>query len=150
MVDQFPFAGVVPGGDRLEALAVDGGFHGEGAVEAPLIGGDALDQFFFAEADGAEVVVEVLEEEEKLFGIFAGEDMFVARQAVFEAVAAGSALALGAARAGRFLRISTVSVDLGFRRFAGVGRVFHLVVCGRGCAGPFASILHSGILGIRA
>jgi hypothetical protein len=89
MVDQFPFAGVVPGGDRFEALAVDGGFHGERAVEAPLIGGDALYQFFFAETDGAEVVVKVLDEEEKFFGISAGENMFVAGQAVFEAVAAG-------------------------------------------------------------
>jgi len=149
VVDQFPFAGVVLGGDPFEALAVDGGFHGEGAVEAPLIGGDALYQFFFAEADGVEVVAEVLEEEQEFFGIFSGEDMFVARQAVLEAVAAGCVLALGAARAGRSLGILTISVDLGFRRFAGAGRVFHFVVCGRGCAGPFASILHGGILGIR-
>ena len=43
VVDQFPFARKVLGGDRLEALPVDAGLHGEGAVEAPLTGGDAHD-----------------------------------------------------------------------------------------------------------
>ena len=62
MVDPFPFAEIVVGGDRLEALAVDASFHGDGAVEAPLVVGDTLYQFFFAEADGAEAVIEVFEE----------------------------------------------------------------------------------------
>ena len=43
MVDQFAFARIVLGGDRLEALPVDAGLHGEGAVEAPLTGGNAHD-----------------------------------------------------------------------------------------------------------
>jgi hypothetical protein len=62
MVDAFPFVGIVVVGDRLKALAVDASFHGDGAIEAPLVIGDTLYQFFFAEADGAEAVVEVFEE----------------------------------------------------------------------------------------
>ncbi len=89
MVDQLPFELKVFGGDRLEALPVDAGLHGEGAVEAPLTGGDAHDQFLFAIADGAEAVVEVFEEDEEFFGIFVEEEVFVGAQAVDQAIAAG-------------------------------------------------------------
>ena len=89
MVDQLPFELKVFGGDRLEALPVDAGLHGEGTVEAPLTGGDAHDQFLFALADGAEAVVEVFEEDEEFFGIFVEEEVFVGAQAVDESIAAG-------------------------------------------------------------
>ena len=46
-------AGAVGFGDVAQAVAVDAGFHREGAVEAPLIGGDTPDQLFFAVADAA-------------------------------------------------------------------------------------------------
>ena len=60
-------------------FAVDAGFEGKGAVETPLGGGDALDDQFFAVADGAEVIVEILEEAEEGIGILAFEDeVFVA------------------------------------------------------------------------
>jgi hypothetical protein len=68
----------------VEAVAVDAGFHGEDAVETPLVGGDAQDQFLFAGADGAEAIEEVLNEEEEVFGILAGQDVFVGAQAVAE------------------------------------------------------------------
>ena len=68
-------------------LAVDAGFEGKGTVETPLGGGDAFDGQFFAVADGAEVVVEILEEAEEGFGILTFEDeVFVAGEAVGEAV----------------------------------------------------------------
>ena len=77
-------AGLVLCGDIVEAVAVDAGFHGEDAVETPLVGGDAQDQFLFAGADGAEAIEEVLNEEEEVFGILAGQDVFVGAQAVAE------------------------------------------------------------------
>ena len=82
-------------------FAVDAGFEGKGAVEPPLGGGDAVDDQFFAVADGAEVIAEVLEEAEEGRGILAFEDeVFVAGEAVGEAVAAGGGFAFGGARAG--------------------------------------------------
>jgi hypothetical protein len=93
-------------GDIVEAVAVDAGFHGEGAVEAPLIGGDAQDQFFFAGADGLEAVQVVVEEEEEeeeeeeLGGILVQQDVFVGAQAVEEAVAAAVAAGGGFAFSG--------------------------------------------------
>jgi hypothetical protein len=75
-----------------------------------------LDDHFFAVADGAEVVVEILEEAEEGFGILAFEDeVFVAGEAVGKAVAAGGGFALGCARAGRFLGVLAV----GFRLLLG-------------------------------
>src|ERR1035438_221806 len=91
-------------GDIVEAVAEDAGFHGEGAVEAPLVGGDAQDQCFFAVADGAEASEEIVEEQAKIFGIFAGEEVLVGAQAVFKGIAAGCGLTFGSARAGRLGR----------------------------------------------
>ena len=112
-------------------FAVDAGFEGKGAVEAPLGGGDALDDQFFAVADGAEVVVEILEEAEEGFGILAFEDeVFVAGEAVGEAVAAGGGFAFGGAGAGGFLGVAAVGIRLplgnfpifiSVHRFAGAG-----------------------------
>ena len=119
-------AELVDVGDALEVVAVDAGFHGEGAVEAPLIGGDAQDQGFFAGADGAEAVEEVLEEEEEVLGILAGEDVFVGAQAVAETVAAGCGFAFRGARAGGFLGVLAVGVDLGLGGFAGTIRFFRV------------------------
>ena len=106
-------------------FAVDAGFEGKGAVETPLGGGDALDGQFFAVADGAEVVVEVLEEAEEGFGILTFEDeVFVAGEAVGEAVAAGGGFAFGGARACRFFRV----LAIGFRLLLGqfpIVMVFH-------------------------
>jgi hypothetical protein len=69
-------------GDLLEALAIDAGFHGEGAVEAPLIGGDAADDHFVAVADGLEAAVEVIEEEENCSESSSSRRLFVGAQAV--------------------------------------------------------------------
>ena len=93
-------ADIVLIGDFLEAVAVDAGFHGEGTVETPLIGGNAQDQVFFGGADGLEAVQVVVEEEEELFGIFIEQDVFVGAQAVEEAIAAGRGFAFSAAWSG--------------------------------------------------
>ena len=86
-------------GDIVEAVAVDAGFRGEGAVETPLVVDDAQDQFFFAGADGAEAVQEVLEEEEEFFGVLVEQDVFVGAEAMFEAIAAGCGFTFGCAGA---------------------------------------------------
>ena len=97
-------------------FAVDAGFEGKSTVETPLGGGDALDHQVFAVADGAEVVVEILEEADEGIGILAFEDeVFVAGEAVGEAVAAGGGFAFGGARAGGFLGVAAV----GFRLLLG-------------------------------
>jgi hypothetical protein len=106
-------------GDLLEAVAVEAGFHGEGAVETPVRGGEAQDQHFFGVADGLEAVVEVVEENEEIFGVFVEQDVFVGAQAVQETIAAGGSLSGGGAGAGGFFRILTVGVDLGLGRGAG-------------------------------
>ena len=112
------------GGHVVEAVAVDAGLHGEDTVEAALVGGDAQDQVFFAGADGLEAVQVVVEEEKELFGILVEEDMFVGAQAVEEAIAAGCVFALGGARAGGFLGILAVSIDLGL---AGCARFIRII-----------------------
>jgi hypothetical protein len=129
-----PLAVRIFAGDLLKAVAVDAGFHGEGAAEAPLVVRDRQDQHFFGVAHGLEAVVKVLEEDEELFGILVEQDVFVGAQAVDEAVAAGSGFAFGGARAGRFSGVLTVSVDLGLggdARFVRVARIFHVVSSGR-------------------
>src|ERR1039458_3110734 len=97
---------------------------GEDTVEAALVGGDAQDQVLFAGADGLEAVQVVVEEEKELFGILVEEDMFVGAQAVEEAIAAGCVFALGGARAGGFLGILAVSIDLGL---AGCARFIRII-----------------------
>ena len=126
----FPVHAVQNGG----FFAVDAGFEGKGAVEAPLGGGDALDDQFFAVADGAEVVVEVLEQAEEGFGILAFEDeVFVSGESVGEAVAAGGGFAFRGARAGGFLGVAAVGFGLllgkfpifiSVHRFSGAGAPF--------------------------
>ena len=106
-------AGLVAGRNNLEAVAVDAGFHGEDAMEAPLIGGDAQDQIFFGGADGLEAVQVVVEEDEEFSGVLIEEDMLVGAQAVKEAVAAGGGLACGGAWAGGFLSVAAVGFDSG-------------------------------------
>jgi hypothetical protein len=68
-----------------------------------LAGGDALDQFFFAGANGTEAVVEVLEEEEEFVEVLAGDDVLAGAETVGEAIAAGCGFAFGGTRASRFL-----------------------------------------------
>jgi hypothetical protein len=121
----------VPCGDHLEVLPVDAGFHGEDAVEAPLIGGDAQDQFLFAIADGAEAVEVIVEEGEEVFGILVQQDVFVGTQAAEEAIAAGCGLAFGGAWAGGFLGVPAVGVDLCLGGCARLIRIFHIRSSGR-------------------
>ena len=121
----------VPCGDHLEVLPVDAGFHGEDAVEAPLIGGDAQDQFLFAIADGAEAVEVIVEEGEEVFGILVQQDVFVGTQAAEEAIAAGCGLAFGGAWAGGFLGVPAVGVDLCLGGCARLIRIFHIRFSGR-------------------
>src|ERR1019366_362979 len=113
-------------GDIVEAVAVDAGFHGEGAAQAPLVVGDTQDQRFFAGADGLEAVQMVVEEEEEIGGIFVEQDVFVGAQAVEEAIAAGCVFAFGGFWAAGFFGVLAVSVNLGFGRFAGFIRIFHV------------------------
>src|SRR5450755_5053090 len=104
-------AGVVIGGDLDQKLAVDTGFEEEGAVEAPLIGGDAHDEGFFAVADGLEAVIEIAEEVEKLFGLLIEEDVLVGAKAVDEAITAGCIFAFGGAGAGGLFRILAIGIQ---------------------------------------
>ena len=126
----------VDAGQNGGFFAVDAGFEGKGAVETPLGGGDALDDQFFAVADGAEVVVEILEEAEEGFGILAFEDeVFVAGESVGEAVAAGGGFAFGGAGAGGFLGVAAV----GFRLLLGKFPIFISVHRFSGAGAPFLS-----------
>jgi hypothetical protein len=90
-----------------------------------LIGGDARHQHFFAFADGTEGSVEVFEEDEEIFGTVVSEqDVFVGAQAVNEAIATECGFAFGSARAGRFLGVLTVGVDLGLGEGVRLIRLF--------------------------
>jgi len=101
-----------------------------------LGGGDAFDHQFFAVANGAEVIVEILEEAEEGFGILAFEDeVFVAGEAMGEAVAAGGGFAFRGARAGRFLGVAAVGIRLLLGKFRVIIGVHS--ICGRGCTLPF-------------
>jgi hypothetical protein len=124
-----------------EAVAVDAGFDGEGAVEAPLSGGDAQDELLFALADGVEAVVEVFQEEEEVFGILAGQEVLVGAEAVFQAIAAGCGFAFGGAWASGFFGVLTVGVDLAFRGCTGGVRFVHIRIS--------AYMLRGRIWGIR-
>jgi len=119
-------AGLVDCGDGADAFAVDAGFHGDGAVEAPLIGGNAEDQFFFGGADGLEAVEVVVDEDEEFGRILVEQDVIVRAQAVDEAIAAGCGFAFVGARARGFLGIASVSVDLGLGGSARFIGIFHI------------------------
>ena len=122
----------------MEAAAVDAGFHGEDAAEAPLIGGDAQDQIFLRGADGLEAVQVVVEEDEEFGRVLVEEDVLVCAQTVKEAVAAGGGLACGGARAGGFLGIAAVGFDSGL---AGLARfVWSIHQCGAGGGRPVLSL----------
>jgi hypothetical protein len=79
--------------DDFEAPDEDAGFPGDGAAEAPLIGGDELDEIFLGGTDGLEAGFEVLEEGIEFRGVFAGEDVFFSGEAVGNGVTAGGGLA---------------------------------------------------------
>ena len=98
-------------GDVLEALAEDGAFHGWGAVEAPLTGGDAENDVLFDVAHGLEAVAELFEQVEEGGGVFVDDQVLAGAQAVAEAVAAGSGFALGSAGSGGFGGISAIGVE---------------------------------------
>ena len=112
-------------GNYLEAIAEDGSFHGEGAVEAPLSGGDAADEYVFTVADGVEAVAEVLEEGEEFAGVFVKDEVLVGAETMGEAVAAGCSFALVAAGARRFLGVAAIGVDLGLGGGEAVLFIFH-------------------------
>jgi hypothetical protein len=139
-----PFAGApafftvaVFHGGAIQTLAEYAGLHGEGAIEAPLIGGDAGDEHFLGFADWAEGGVEVIEEREEIFRVLVIEqEVFIGAQAVAEAIAAGGGFAFGSAGAGGFFSILTVGEDAGFgegARIVGIFRYwywFHVVHVG--------------------
>ena len=72
----------------------------------------------------------IVEEAEEIFGILVEHDVFVGAQAVEKAITAGSGFAFGGARAGRFLGVLAVGVDLRLGQCAGFVRFFHI-----GCGG---------------
>src|ERR1039457_1858626 len=137
------------GGHVVEAVAVDAGLHGEDTVEAALVGGDAQDQVLFAGAYGLEAVQVVVEEEKELFGILVEEDMFVGTQAVEKAITAGSGFAFGGARAGGFLGVLAVGVDLGLAGGARFIRIIHMRIGGRVRPAPCRFHTTGAGLGIR-
>ena len=101
-----------------------------------MVVGDAQDQLFFAVAGRLEAAVEVVEEDEEIFGVLVEQDVFVGAQAVQEAVAAGCGFSFGGARAGRFFGVLTVGVDLGLGGGARFVRFCHIRIGGRGWPGP--------------
>jgi len=102
-------AGLGLAGDILEAVAVEAGFEGGGAVEAPLGQGDVQDQFLFGFADGLEAADMILEEGEEFAGVFGFEEVLVGFGGAGDGVAAGGGLALRGAGAGRLLCVGTSS-----------------------------------------
>ena len=127
-----PAAGVLFG-DGHEALAVDAGFEGKRATEAPFVGGDAEDQSFLGFADGLEAIDVILEQEEELGGFVVGEDMFVGAQAVHQAIAAGFIFAFRCAGAGGFLCVTAIGLDSRLTDGARFGGIFHSCLAARGC-----------------
>ena len=125
-------------GDVVEAVAVDAGFRGEGAVEAPLVGGDAQDQFFFAGTDGLEAVQVVVDEEEEFGGVLVEQDVFVGAQSMEEAIAAGCGFAFVCSRTSGFLGVLTVGVDLASVGLRG-SFVFSIFVWAGAC-GPVSTL----------
>src|ERR1700722_16514688 len=98
----------------MDAMTVEFGFDGEGAFEAPLEIDQMLHQLFFGGAAGAEAEMVVVEQQNEFAGILVEDDVFVAGQAVDDAIAAGSGFAFGGAGAGGFLGIAAVGFDLSF------------------------------------
>ncbi len=135
-----PLAAGILFGDGHEALAIDAGFEGKRAAEAPFVGGDTEDQSFLGFADGLEAIDVILEEEKELGGFVVGEDMLVGAQTVHQAIAAGFIFAFRCTGAGGFLCVTAIGLDFGVAGGA----------CGAGGAGGarFGGIFHS-CLGAR-
>lgn len=115
-------------GDIVEAVAKDAGLHGENAVEAPLAGGDAVDQFFLGGTFRVKANDVVVEEEQEFLFVVAGEHVLAAGEAVFEAVAAGGGLSRVRFGTARFFGVLAVGVGLRIRGGAGIFRIDHGVV----------------------
>lgn len=93
-----------------------------------------------------EGIDEVVEEEEEVFGVLAGEEVFVGAEAVGEAIAAGSGLTGRGTGSGRFFRVFAIGVELGGGGLAGGTRFFSWF-CGARCAAPYLR-LHSTPWGV--
>ena len=91
----FDFAGV-----SVDACGEDVVLDGAGALEAPLIFGDGLDEVGLLDADGGEFGLIGLAVSAEGFGFLGGVDVDFAGEAVFEGVEADAALAGFGARAG--------------------------------------------------
>jgi hypothetical protein len=131
-----PLAAGILFGYGHEALAVDAGFEGKRATEAPFVGGDTEDQSFLGFADGLEAIDVILQQEEELGGFVVGEDMFVGAQTVHQAIAAGFIFAFRCTGAGGFLCVTAIGLDFSVAGGAGgarFGGIFHSCLGARRC-----------------
>jgi hypothetical protein len=100
--------------DGIEVVAVDAGVVGQDAVESPLSVGNAVDQQFFAVADGAKAGEEIDTEAVESCRVFAGEEGVGAGESMFGGVAAGVGFSGVGLRSGGFLGVFAIGVHLSF------------------------------------
>ena len=82
------------------------------AFEAPGVADHGGEEDVLVRSGGLELVVVAGAEGFEVGGVFAGDDGVGGEEAVFESVEAGGGLALGGPRAGGFLSVEAVGLDL--------------------------------------
>jgi hypothetical protein len=88
------------------------GFEEAQAAELPLGVGQGVDEFGFLGIGGTVGVAERLDQGGAGLGIFVGEEIELGIEAGFEGVAAGDGFAFGRARAGGFLGVAAIGLNL--------------------------------------
>lgn len=96
--------------DAVEAPGEQGGLEVGDAAQAPLGVGELADEAALQGGRGLEFLLEFGQQRLEVFGIFAGQDRAVGRQAVGEGVVAGDGFAFGGARAGAELGVAAAGV----------------------------------------
>lgn len=117
--------GMVLALDIAEAVAVESGFEGDGAMQAPMGEGDAEDQALFGAAYGLEAVEMLLEDFEQFAGIFRFHEVLAGARRAGDSVAAGCGFAFGGAGAGGMRRVAAVGVSLRIRGCAWIVWIGH-------------------------
>lgn len=112
----------LPMGWRLAHGALAGGedglgFEAQGAAEAPVAGGDGVDEGFLGVGLRAVVVEQAEQEDAELLadfmGVIVAQNQVAGEEAVFEGVAGGTGLAFGRAGAGGLPGVGAVGGELG-------------------------------------